>query len=138
MIEDGVPLCMDETNAWLGEPVPSGEVWLDKSGTPGITEEIMKERTSLANDGVISMTLLVNNKQSKLKGKPKLQSKGFSGNLKVLDELTNLAEEALEHPKLSSYRNIQEIEHMLVKTLKKHLQSKTKLTPIFLIHLTEV
>ena len=138
LMEEGVPLCMDETNAWLGESVPSGEVWLDKSGTSSITEEIMKERMSLANDGVLSITLLLDKKQSKLKGKPKIQSKGFSGNPKILNELATLAEEALEDPKPSSYRNIQEAEQMLLKTLKKHIQSKTKLSPLVLIHLIEV
>ncbi|MCE2766897.1 MAG: ribonuclease J [Fimbriimonadaceae bacterium] len=52
-LEAGIPLVMDEKKAYLGEAVATGRVLVDNSGTPGVTDEVLRDRYNVANDGLI-------------------------------------------------------------------------------------
>ncbi|HLO98740.1 MAG TPA: ribonuclease J, partial [Fimbriimonas sp.] len=58
-LEAGVPLEITEKHASLGKPVPTGRVLVDNSGTPGVSEEVLRDRYNVANDGVIIISLAV-------------------------------------------------------------------------------
>jgi ribonuclease J len=70
MLEDGVPLVLDETNAYFGEPVPVGRVLVDYSGTPGISTEVLRDRYNIAKDGLIVITIAVDLERGEFIGDP--------------------------------------------------------------------
>ena len=69
-MQDGIPLRLEETSASLGEAVPYGRVLVDNSGTPGITDEVLRDRYNVANDGLVVVTVVIDVEKGELVGDP--------------------------------------------------------------------
>ena len=76
-MEDGVPLVITATEAHLGEPVPCGRVLVDNGGNPGVTEDLLRDRSNLAQYGVVTVTLVVDPEAGDVVGEPLLSQKGL-------------------------------------------------------------
>ncbi|MCX7799529.1 MAG: ribonuclease J [Fimbriimonadales bacterium] len=76
-MEDGVPLVITENEAHLGEPVPCGRILVDNGGNPGVTEDLLRDRSNLAQYGVVTVTLVVDPEAGDLVGEPILSHKGL-------------------------------------------------------------
>src|SRR3954470_16781868 len=94
-MEAGVPLVFTETDAQLGAPVPCGRVLVDGSGTPGVTDEILRDRYNVANDGLVVITIAVDPEHGELVGDPIMQARGFHGPEGLLDQAFSALEDAL-------------------------------------------
>lgn len=138
MLEDGQPLCMDETTAWKGDPVPAGRVLVDNSGTPGVTEEVLRDRSNLANDGVIMVTLAVDIEQGEIVGDPVLQSKGFSGPDGLLDSALGVCIDALGGMSETDIKDAAAVRHVVTDSLRRYIQRKAQLRPLVVPAVIEV
>jgi ribonuclease J len=61
----------------LAERVPGGYVFVDGSGVGDIDPAIMRERESLAQDGVVLIHLVLNKVNGQLRQIPEITSRGF-------------------------------------------------------------
>jgi ribonuclease J len=138
MLEDGQPLCMDETTAWVGEPVPSGRVLVDNSGRPGISDEILRDRSNLANDGIVVVTIALDMERGEIVGDPVIQAKGFSGTSELLDEASGALADALAEMAESDIKDIDAVRHTASDVLRRQILRRTQLRPLVVPTVIEI
>lgn len=87
ILSNGDPLCMDDQKAWVDEPIQVGEVYIDQHSNAEVTEAILRQRTNLANEGVMVLNFLVNTDEGSLESKPKITTHGFIGDQDALEDI---------------------------------------------------
>lgn len=138
MLQDGQPLCMDDTTAWIGEPVPSGRVLVDNSGIAGISDEILRDRSNLANDGIVVVTIALDMERGEIVGDPVIQAKGFSGSSELLDEASGALLDALAKLTESDVKDIDAVRHTASDVLRRQIQRRAQLRPLVVPTVIEI
>jgi ribonuclease J len=77
VIENGQVIEFMDGRMQLAERVPGGYVFVDGSGVGDIDPAIMRERESLAQDGVVLIHLVLNKVNGQLRQIPEITSRGF-------------------------------------------------------------
>jgi ribonuclease J len=137
-MQDGVPLCLDSTTAALGERVPCGRVLVDNSGTPGISDEILRDRNNLAKDGVVSVAVVIDPERGEVVGEPILQSKGFHGPDGLLESAGEILLDALVELGREQVCYVDNLRHNVSDLVRRFIQKKTSLRPLVLPTIVEV
>jgi ribonuclease J len=79
LLEAGDVLLIDEKGIELGEPVDSGIVYVDGLSVGDVSAVVLKDRQTLAKDGIITVVCMVRSKDNRLMGKPEVIMRGVSG-----------------------------------------------------------
>lgn len=137
-LKDGETLCIEETSAYIGESVPCGRVLVDNSGRPGITDEILRDRSNLANDGLIVVTVLVDPEAGEIVGDPVLQAKGFSGDSDVLDKAAVVVTDALLEMSAADLRDSDVVRHAVSDVTRRYIHKRSQLRPVVVPTVLEV
>ena len=93
LLETGDVLLIDEDGIEIGEPVESGIVFVDGLSVGDVSAVVLKDRVTLANDGIVTVVCMIRTKDSTLIGKPEVIMRGVSGGDEqgLIDELIALA-----------------------------------------------
>ena len=137
-MEDGKPLVFDETSAFLGDPVAYGRVLIDNSGTPGISEEILRDRSNIANDGIVVLTIVVDTDRGEIVGSPTLQAKGFHGPNGLLDVAESHLKDALRNLSREECKDINRIQHDAADAVRRLIHKRAQLRPLVLPTVVQV
>jgi ribonuclease J len=137
-LADGIPLVLEETTATLGEPVPYGRVLVDNSGTPGVSDEVLRDRFNVAKDGLIAVTIAVDSERGEVVGEPVLQAKGFHGPDGAMDFAFNVMVDALRNLSRDEIRDVGRVRHEVSDVLRRTIQRRTTLRPLILPTIVEV
>jgi ribonuclease J len=138
MMQDGVPLEMNETTAGFGAAVPAGRVLVDNSGTPGVTDDVLKDRYNVANDGLVVVTVPIDTTHGKLVGDPILQARGFHGPEGILDAAFDVLFDVLQNLSADELRDPFRVKSDATDTVRKLIQKRTSLRPLVLPIIVEV
>ena len=138
LMEDGVPLCLDATKAYTDERVPCGRVLVDFSGTPGISDDVLRDRSNLAKDGVLSVAVAVDTELCEIVGIPMIQAKGFNGPDNVLEEATEALMDFLLSMDKEAIRDCDNLRHVVSDVVRKFVNRQTQLRPLVLPSIIEI
>lgn len=137
-LKDGDPLCMDDKSAWVGDPVPCGRVLIDNGGNPGVTDEVLRDRATLAEDGIVVVTVAVDVERGEIVGEPVLQARGFSGPEEAIAAASKALEETLAGLDPIDVKDVDAVRHAASDSVRRFLQRKTQLRPIVVPSVIEV
>ncbi|HRK22510.1 MAG TPA: ribonuclease J [Fimbriimonadaceae bacterium] len=138
-LQDGSILQIHEKSAEIGpEKAPVGRVLVDNSGTPGITDEVLRDRTNLANDGLIAVTVVVDPEAGELVGDPVLQSKGFHGPDGALDTTLEVLIDGLNALEREDLVDVDKLRHQVGDLVRRYIQKRTSLRPLVVTTVVEV
>ncbi len=137
-MEAGVPLVFEETNAGYGEPVACGRVLVDNSGTPGVTDEVLRDRYTISKDGLVMITLAVDIEKGEVVGDPVLQSRGFHGPEGTLDKAFDVLWDSLRQLSKEELRDLSRVRHEAADVVRRFIQKRTSLRPMVLPSIIEV
>jgi ribonuclease J len=87
ILESGDTLLLDKSGVSRGEPVESGVVYVDGLSVGDVSAVVLKDRQTLANDGIVTVVCMIRRRDSVPIGKPEVIMRGVSGAEDV--ELTN-------------------------------------------------
>lgn len=87
VVENGQVIELSEAGMRLAERVPGGYVFVDGSGVGDVTPALMRERESLANDGVMFVHLVLDARSGRLLDAPEIVTRGFMLNADLEDLL---------------------------------------------------
>ncbi len=135
---DGIPLCMDDTSAGFGEAVACGRVLVDKSGVPGVPDEVLRDRNNVAKDGLIAVTIPIDTTKGEIVGDPILQAKGFFGPEGILDAAFDVLCDALSSLSKEELKDTSRVRHDATDVVKRLIQKRTNLRPLILPTIVEV
>ncbi len=77
VVQNGTPIEFRDGAMAIGERIPGGYVFVDGSGVGDVGPAVLRERESLARDGIVVVQIEVDRRTGKLKGNPSLISRGF-------------------------------------------------------------
>jgi ribonuclease J len=137
-LQDGIPLDFTETSADFGTPVPAGRVLVDNSGTPGVSDDVLRDRYNIANDGLVIITVAIDTTHGKLVGDPIIQARGFSGPEGILDTAFDVLQDVLRHLSPDELRDPFRVKIDITETVRKMIQKRTQLRPLVLPIIVEV
>lgn len=138
LMEDGVPLAMDETTAEFGEPVTVGRVLVDYSGTPGIPNEVLRDRSNIAKDGLIVITIAVDPEAGEFVGDPIVQARGFHGPPGAIDAVTQTLWDMLGQTNREDLRDTDKLRHDVSDVVRRFVHKRTNLRPVVLPTILQV
>jgi ribonuclease J len=137
ILHNGSTWVTDGESAWLGDPVPAGDVYVDGSLVGEIGKRVMRDRERLSQDGFVIVTVPIN-KQHELVGEPRILSRGFL-HMESSEDLINAAREAVKRDmaRNGGRNNHQQLETVR-KTLEKFFYSETLSRPVILPNIVRV
>ncbi len=78
IIENGVPIEISEDGtARRGTPVPAGYVFVDGLSVGDVGEVVLRDRKSLANDGMFMVVVTIDKQTGNVVGRPEIITRGF-------------------------------------------------------------
>jgi len=77
VVENGYVLHFNENEAWVGERMPGGYVFVDGTGVGDIGPAVMRNRAALARAGVVAIAVIVDSASGRVVGEPQIVSRGF-------------------------------------------------------------
>ncbi len=137
-MEAGVPLIFGEQEAHFGEQVPCGRVLVDNSGTPGVPDEVLRDRYNVANDGLIVVTIAIDPERGELAGDPIIQAKGFHGPEGLIDQAFDALVDVLQNLSKDEIRDTGRVRHDAQDIVRRFVNKRTSLRPLVLPTIVEV
>ena len=134
----GVPLVLDDTKAYLGDPVPTGRVLVDNSGTPGVTESILRDRYNVANDGLVIVSIAIDTTHGEIVGDPSLHSKGFHGPAGILETAHDIMIDMLASLSADDLKDINKVKQAATDIVRKTIVKRAQLRPLIVPSVIEV
>jgi ribonuclease J len=77
IVEDGQVVLLDQDSMELGEQVPAGYVFVDGLGIGDVRQVVLGDRTHLAGDGIVIVTIGLDRTTGALRSGPDLITRGF-------------------------------------------------------------
>ncbi len=115
VVENGQVIELSEASLHLAERVPGGYVFVDGSGVGDVTPALMRERESLANDGVMFVHLVLDARSGRLLDAPEIVTRGFMLNAD-LEDLLEQARQRVEQVVESSNGSLEKDVEKAVRT----------------------
>lgn len=137
-MKQGVSLDIQETSAALGETVPFGRVLVDKSGTPGVTDEVLRDRFTVARDGMILVVVPINSKAGLLVGSPIVESRGFHAPEGALKYAQDVLEDALRQHSKEQLKDLGFVKRDSADVVRRAVQKRSNVRPLVLPLIVEV
>lgn len=137
-LEAGVPLVMDETSASLGAQVACGRVLVDSSGTPGVPDEVLRDRFNLSKDGLIVVTVAIDIEKGEIVGDPLLQARAFHAAEGTLNQAYDVLWDGLKCLSKEELRDLGRVRHDTADLVKRFIQKRTNLRPLVMPMIIEV
>jgi len=95
--ENGQDVIINSEGVSLGEGFHAGAVFVDGSGRDEVDDMVLRDRRVLADDGMISATVLISAHEGKLLGEPELVARGFLHQEVSEDVLSEAAKDLHRH-----------------------------------------
>ena len=135
---DGLPLNVEERSASFGEAVPFGRVLVDTGGTPGVTDDILRDRFNIARDGIIVLSIVLDIDKGEVVGDPVIQARGFYAPDGTLDYAYDVMWDNLRALSREDLKDAGKVRHAVADVVKKVIQKRTTLRPLVLPTIVEV
>jgi ribonuclease J len=137
-LTSGVPLVIDETRAYLGDEIPTGRVLVDNSGTPGVTESVLRDRYNLANDGLVIVSIAVDSTHGEIVGDPSLHAKGFHGPEGILEATHDIMVDMLASLTPNDLKDLNKVKQAVTEIVRKTIVKRAQLRPLIVPSVIEV
>ncbi|MDX2066470.1 MAG: ribonuclease J [Fimbriimonadaceae bacterium] len=137
-LRDGLPLEFTETTANFGEPVVSGRVLVDSSGTPGVSDEVLRDRYNVANEGIVILTIPIDMTKGALAGDPIISARAFGGNEKALQVASDVLYDKLRDYNRDEIRDTFRVRADAADVVKRVLQKRAGVRPLVVPIVVEV
>ena len=134
----GAPLCFDDTSAYFGEPVVHGAILIDNGGNSQVSTDVIKDRLTIANEGMIIITVAIDKTKGKIVGDPKLEARAYSGSDKTLDTAFEHVWDHLNALTPTEMKDLLRVKHDIADVAKRLIQKRAGLKPMIVPVIIEI
>ncbi len=134
IIETGDTLLLDESGVRRGNPVESGIVFVDGLSVGDISAVVLKDRQTLANDGIVTVVCMLRRRDFKAVGKPEVIMRGVSGadDPNLIDDLISVAERTINKHAGDKGSNPNSIKRALRESISGLLWERCRRRPMII------
>jgi ribonuclease J len=116
------------------EKIQAGDVYVDGNRIGNVGNAVMKDRKTMASDGIVVVIANIDTKNNILLGNPNITTRGFvlvNDNQELLKQLEEIVKNAI-NIKIKEHINYNEIKTEIVTELSEYIMDKTGRKPIIL------
>jgi ribonuclease J len=141
IIENGTPIeLFADGSARRGSPVPAGYVFVDGLSVGDVGEIVLRDRRSLANDGMFMIVVTVDKQTGAIIGQPEIVTRGFvhlNERDPIMDEAVRRVTEAIENPG-DHISEVGLLKSQIKEGVSRYLYEQTKRRPMVFPVVVEV
>ena len=130
VVENGTAIEFRDGMMQVGERIPGGYVFVDGSGVGDIGPTVMRERETLARDGIVAVHLQFDERTGSLVGDPEIVSKGFVY-LRESEPLFEMARARIQEVATAAAKD--DLENRIEKDLSRFFFAETRRRPTILV-----
>jgi ribonuclease J len=128
--EDGVVVDLVDGLASIVGKVECGYVYVDGLAVGDVGEPSLKDRRILGEEGVITVTIVVDITAGRIVGGPELHARGFSDDANVFDEPAKLAADAVQDALLDGVTDTAALAQRARRAIGKWVNSRYRRRPM--------
>jgi ribonuclease J len=130
LAEDGVVVDLVDGHAAITGKVPAGYVYVEGASVGDVTEASLKDRRTLAEEGVITVVALVDADTGKLAEPPDFLARGFIHDEHTFDEVIPLIEAALAKAAKEGIGDVGQLERLIQQAVSRWTHRTYRSSPI--------
>ncbi len=141
ILSDGEVLEINESGAAKAGKVNSGRVFIDGKGTYGVEDIVLRDRRTLAHDGIVIVLVGIEKLTKKIVSGPDIISRGFvfeDASQDIINEVRDLMAATLSGLQDDIISDVSLIQSKLRSTLKKYLRNTMDRRPMIMPVIMEV
>ena len=136
--DDGVVVDLVDGQARVVGAVPCGYVYVDGLGVGDVSEESLKDRRILGEEGFVSVVVVVDAATGKVVGGPEIQARGFADAATVFAQVQPLIEEALAGAAAEGVNDVRQLQQLVRRTVGRWVSDTYRRRPMILPVIVEV
>jgi ribonuclease J len=130
--EDGVVVDLVDGHAKITGKVPAGNVYVDAATVGGATEATLRDRRTLAEEGVVTVLAIVDADTGKLAEPPDFLIRGFVHDEEAFASAVPVVEKTLEHAAREGIGDAHQLEQMLTRDVGRWAHKKFRRSPLII------
>jgi len=130
--EDGVVVDLLDGRARVTGKVPAGNVYVDAQTVGGVTEAALKDRRTLAEEGVVTVLAIVDADTGKLAEPPDFLVRGFTHNASDFDPAIPIIEKTLAHAAKEGIGDSWQLEQMISRDIGRWAHKTFRRSPLII------
>jgi ribonuclease J len=138
LADDGVVVDLVDGHARVVGAVPCGYVYVDGLGVGDVSEESLKDRRILGEEGFVSVVVVVDSATGKVVGGPEIQARGFADAATVFAQVQPLIEEALAGAAAEGVSDVRQLQQLVRRTVGRWVSDTYRRRPMILPVIVEV
>ena len=139
--DNGIPLEIDEEGARLGERERAGVVYVDGLGIGDVADVALRDRRTLAADGVLIVVATVSESDGSSLAAPEVVARGvpfLRDDDSLLDELREAVEDVLDRGAEQEITEVSELEVMIHDSIGAFVHQRLRRRPMVLPVIVEI
>jgi len=138
VVENGITIDLADGYADISGAVPVGFVYVDGQSIGEITEDSLKDRRILGEEGFISVIVVVDSQSGKIVAGPDIHARGFTEDAALFNEVTGMIEKAMAHAVASGINGTHQLQQVVRKTVGSWVGDKHRRKPMIVPVVIEV
>ncbi len=134
VVENGQIIEFVDGELFLAERIPGDYIFVDGSGVGDVDRNIIRERESMGQDGILVVNMAVSKDSGNLKGQPEILTRGFM----LPDELDALKDGMTRQLQSTVAKSNGNLEHEVLRSVKSYLYQETKRSPYIFVTVNRV
>ena len=132
LAEDGVVVDLVKGRAKITGKVAAGNVYVDGQVVGGVTEATLKDRRTLAEEGVVTVLAIVDADTGALADPPDFLVRGFEHDKKTFEPAVAVIEKTLERAAADGIGDSYRLEQMIGRDVSRWAQRAFRRTPLII------
>jgi ribonuclease J len=132
MAEDGVVVDLHRGKAVVVGRVAARNVYVDAQTVGGVTEAILQDRRTLAEEGVVTVLAIVDADTGELAEEPEFLVRGFVHDASTFAPATQVIEKTLSQARSQGTREIAQLERAIGRDVARWAQRAFRRTPLII------
>ncbi|MDP3889926.1 ribonuclease J [Nocardioides sp.] len=130
--EDGVVVDLVKGKVKITGKVPAGNIYVDAQTVGGVTESILKDRRTLAEEGVVTVLAIVDADTGKLADPPDFLVRGFVHQENDFDKAIPVIERTLAHAAKEGIGDTLQLEQLLSRDISRWAHKTFRRSPLII------
>jgi ribonuclease J len=136
--ENGVVVDLVNHEAEIAGAIPVGFVYVDGQSIGDITEDSLKDRRILGEEGFISVIVVIDSQSGKIVAGPDIHARGFNEDQALFDEVRGDIEKALAHAVSTGTNGTHQLSQVVRRTIGSWVGQKHRRKPMIVPVVIEV
>ncbi|HOE70548.1 MAG TPA: ribonuclease J [Brevefilum sp.] len=134
VVENGQIIELVNGELRLAERIPGDYIFVDGSGVGDVDRSIVRERESLAQDGIVVVNLVIDDQTGQLNGDPQIITRGFI----LMDEMQPMLDELKKRIQETLRASDGNLEGQVLRAVKSYLYEETKRNPYIVVNINRI